>query len=91
MIDLIQIGSRAAAARKARKLAQAELAQQAGVSLKTVSLLETGQATDLGYSKLVRILAAVGLELRLERVEARRPTLDELLREDTGDDQDLDG
>jgi len=89
-MDLEQIGIRVVAARKERKLSQRELARQAGVSLKTVTLLETGRATDLGYSKLMRILAAVGLELRLEPIEARRPTLDELRREDAGDDQDLD-
>jgi transcriptional regulator with XRE-family HTH domain len=90
VIDLKQTGVQVAAARKEKKLAQRELARQAGVSLKTVTLLETGRATDLGYSKLMRILAAVGLELRLEPIEARRPTLDELLREDAGDDPDLD-
>jgi transcriptional regulator with XRE-family HTH domain len=86
MVDLEQIGERIAAARRARKLAQLQVAQTAGVSLRTVNLLENGHATDLGYSKLARILAAVGLELRLEPVESRRPTLDELLREDAGDD-----
>jgi HTH-type transcriptional regulator / antitoxin HipB len=84
--DLEQIGEQIAAARKLRKLAQLEVARQAGVSLRTVSLLENGRATDLGYSKLVRILAAVGLELRLEQLAYQRPTLDDLLREDAGDD-----
>lgn len=86
MSDLKQIGEQLADARKLRKLAQHEVAQQAGVSLRTVSLLENGRATDLGYSKLVRILAAVGLELRLEQAASQRPTLDDLLREDAGDD-----
>jgi len=86
MQDLDQIGKQVAVARKARKLAQLHVAQLAGVSLRTVSLLENGRASDLGYSKLARILAAVGLELRLGPVESRRPTLDELLREDGGDD-----
>jgi len=86
VIDLQQIGTQVADARRLRKLAQLEVAQQAGVSLRTVSLLENGRASDLGYSKLVRILAAVGLELRLEPIAAERPTLDDLLREDAGDD-----
>jgi len=86
MQDLDQIGKQVAVARKARKLAQLHVAQLAGVSLRTVSLLENGRASDLGYSKLARILAAVGLELRLGPAESRRPTLDELLREDGGDD-----
>ena len=67
-------------------MAQLQVAQLAGVSLRTVNLLENGRATDLGYAKLARILAAVGLELRLGPFESRRPTLDDLLREDAGDD-----
>jgi transcriptional regulator with XRE-family HTH domain len=86
MIDLEQIGEQIASARTTRKLAQQRVAQMAGVSLRTINLLENGHATDLGYSKLARILAVVGLELRLEPVGARRPTLDELLREDAGND-----
>lgn len=86
MTDLGQIGEQISAARKLRKLGQLQVAQRAGVSLRTINLLENGRATDLGYSKLARILAAVGLELRLGPVEARRPTLDDLLREDAGSD-----
>jgi transcriptional regulator with XRE-family HTH domain len=86
MLALKHIGEKVAAARKLKKLAQAQVAQMAGVSLRTINMLENGRATDLGYSKLARILAAVGLELRLGPIESRRPTLDELLREDAGDD-----
>ena len=86
MLDLRQIGEQVATTRRLHRLAQRDIAQQAGVSLRTVSLLENGRATDLGYSKLARILAAVGLELRLEQLASQRPTLDDLLREDAGDD-----
>jgi len=86
MLALKQIGEKVAEARKLKKLAQAQVAQMAGVSLRTINMLENGRATDLGYSKLARILAAVGLELRLGPTESRRPTLDELLREDASDD-----
>jgi transcriptional regulator with XRE-family HTH domain len=90
VIDLQQIGESVAAARKERKLRQSQVAESAGVSLRTMTLLENGRATEIGYSKLARILAGVGLELRLEPAERRRPTLDELLRQDAGDDPDLD-
>ena len=86
MLALKQIGEKVAEARKLKKLAQAQVAQMAGVSLRTINMLENGRATDLGYSKLARILAAVGLELRLGPTESRRPTLDELLSEDASDD-----
>jgi transcriptional regulator with XRE-family HTH domain len=85
-MDLIQIGSQIADARKQRKLAQLKVARSAGVSLRTINMLENGRATELGYSKLARILAAVGLEVRLEPLASERPTLDDLLREDAGDD-----
>jgi transcriptional regulator with XRE-family HTH domain len=86
MLALKQLGEEVAAARKLKKLAQAQVAQLAGVSLRTINMLENGRATDLGYSKLARILGTVGLELRLGPIESRRPTLDELLKEDAGDD-----
>ena len=89
-MDIQQIGESIVASRKERKVRQSQIAQRAGVSLRTITLLENGRATEIGYSKLVRILAAVGLELRLEPLERRRPTLDELLREDAADDPDLD-
>ena len=85
-MNLEEIGKQIALARKQRKLGQRQLAGKAGVSRATMDLLENGRATDTGYSKLIRILAAVGLELRLEPVESRRPTLDDLLREDSGND-----
>ena len=90
MFDLDQIGGELALARKARKLAQSKLAELAGVSLRTVTLLENGRAAELGYSKLARILAAVGLELRLAPLATQRPTLDDLIQEDAGNDQGLD-
>ena len=90
MRDLRQLGENIATARQERKLRQSQVAGSAGVSLRTITLLENGRATEIGYSKLVRILAAVGLELRLQSAERRRPTLDELLKEDAGDDPDLD-
>ena len=85
-MNLEEIGKQIALARKQRKLGQRQLAGKAGVSRATMDLLENGRATDTGYSKLIRILAAVGLELRLEPVASRRPTLDDLLREDSGND-----
>ena len=51
-----------------------------------VDALENGRATDLGYSKLARILGVLGLEMRIGPAAARRPTLDELLKERNADD-----
>jgi len=86
MLGLTEIGLRIASARKNRQLTQTELANRAGVSRPTIDLLENGRATEIGYSKLVRILAAIGLELRLQAITPERPTLDDLLKEGSGDD-----
>ena len=50
-----------------------------------IVILENGRAREIGYSKLVRILLVVGLELRLQPLALERPTLDDLMKEDTDD------
>ena len=89
MSDLISLGSEIAERRKALKLSQAALARKAGVSRATLEALENGRAGELGFAKLTKLLAALGLELKLQEAGSHRPTLDELLREDL-DDKDLD-
>ena len=89
MLDLISIGSRIAERRKMLKLSQAELARKAGVSRATLDALENGRAGELGFSKLTRLLSALGLELALQTASSQRPTLDELMQEDR-DDKSLD-
>jgi transcriptional regulator with XRE-family HTH domain len=86
MVSLWEIGRRIASARKETRFTQLELAMKAGVSRPTIDLLENGRATEIGYSKLVRILSALGLELRLQPVAHERPRLDDLLREEFGND-----
>ena len=81
MFSLADVGERIATARKGCRFTQLELAKRAGVSRSTIDLLENGRATEIGYSKLVRILAVLGLELRLQPMTPERPTLDDLLRE----------
>ena len=89
MSDLISLGSEIAERRKALKLSQAALARKAGVSRATLEALENGRAGELGFSKLTKLLAAVGLELKLQAASSHRPTLDELIKEDR-DDESLD-
>lgn len=89
MLDLISIGGQIAERRKTLKLSQAELARKAGVSRATLDALENGRAGELGFSKLTKLLTAVGLELTLQAARSHRPTLDELMQEDR-DDKSLD-
>jgi transcriptional regulator with XRE-family HTH domain len=83
MLSLAQIGQRIAATRKQRRLTQLELAKKAGLSRPTIDLLENGRATEIGYSKLVRILAVLGLEFRLQTISTQKPTLEDLLNEES--------
>lgn len=89
MLDLISIGGKIAERRKMLKLSQAVLARKAGVSRATLDALENGRAGELGFSKVTRLLAALGLELTLQTASTQRPTLDDLMQEDS-DDQSLD-
>jgi transcriptional regulator with XRE-family HTH domain len=83
MFDLAEIGRCIASGRKHAGFTQLELAKKAGVSRPTIDLLENGRATEIGYSKLARILAVLGLEFRLQPTSPQRPTLEDLLKEDS--------
>ena len=89
MADLTTLGAEIAQKRKTLGMSQAALAQVAGVSRATLGALENGRSGELGFSKVAKILAALGLELKVQEVIPRRPTLDELLEEDR-DDKGLD-
>ena len=71
------------------QLSQAALSRKAGVSRATLDALENGRTGELGFSKITKLLAALGLELKLQDAGSRRPTLDELMQEDR-DDKSLD-
>jgi transcriptional regulator with XRE-family HTH domain len=90
MLTLPTLGESIAARRKAMGLTQTVLAGKARVGRSTLDALENARIGELGYAKVARILAALGLELKLQEAGSRRPTLDELLEEDRRD-QDLDG
>lgn len=68
--------------RKELKLSQTELSRRAGVSRATIDAVENGRARELGFSKLSKLLAALGLELTLQPARSQRPTLDDLMKED---------
>jgi transcriptional regulator with XRE-family HTH domain len=89
MLQITSIGSEIALKRKSAGLSQSELANIAGVSRATLDALENGRSGELGYSKITKLLAALGLELKIQETGTRRPTLDELLEEER-DDQGLD-
>lgn len=83
--SLPSIGREIAKSRKKLNLTQAELSRKARISRATLDALENGRAGEVGFSKLTRLLTALGLELKIQAASSRRPTLDELLQEDRDD------
>jgi transcriptional regulator with XRE-family HTH domain len=90
MVTLSLISEQIAAKRKKLDLSQTELARKAAVSRATLDALENGRLGELGFSKLVKILSALGMELKLQDASPARPTLDELMKE-ARNDKGLDG
>lgn len=89
MIALFSVGEEIAKKRRALGWSQTVLAKKAGVARSTLDALENARLGELGYTKITNILAALGLELKLQEASARRPTLDDLMNEEQ-DDQGLD-
>ena len=89
MLPLSTIAEQIVIRRKTLGLTQSGLARKAHISRATLDALENGRLGELGYSRITRILAALGFELKLQEASARRPTLEELVDEDR-DDQGLD-
>lgn len=86
MLLLIDIAEEIAKRRKNAGLSQIELAKRALVSRSTLKSFENGRIGELGYSKINRILMALGLELKMQEMNLSRPTLDELMIENERED-----
>lgn len=85
MLTLPDLGSQIADRRKELGLSQAALARKASISRATLDALENGRSGETGFTKITRILSALGLELKTHAASARRPTLEDLISEDRND------
>jgi transcriptional regulator with XRE-family HTH domain len=81
MLDLATLGQTIARNRNALRLTQAELARRARIGRSTLDALENGRTAELGFGKVTRILAALGLTLRIGEANRGRPTLEDLIAE----------
>jgi len=90
MLTLSSIGEQIATKRKALGLSQAALAKKASVGHSTLDALENSRLAELGFTKITKILSALGMELKIQETSSRRPTLEELMEEGRND-QGLDG
>ena len=88
MQTLISIGKAIAARRKELGMSQAALSKQTKIGHSTLDALENSRIGELGTTKIIKLLSALGLELKIQEA-AGRPTLEELMEEDR-DDQGLD-
>jgi transcriptional regulator with XRE-family HTH domain len=88
MLQLSSLGEQVATRRKSMGLTQRALAQKARVGLSTLDALENARLGELGFTRVTNVLSALGLELKLQEANARRPTLDELLEEEQGEGLD---
>ncbi len=89
MLTLSSLGEQIAARRKTLGLSQSALAKKAAVGHSTLDALENSRIGELGFSKISKILSAIGMELKLQAVISERPTLEELMEEERND-QSLD-
>jgi transcriptional regulator with XRE-family HTH domain len=85
MLPLSTIGEQIATKRRVMGLSRLMLATKARISRATLDALENNRLGELGYSKVINILGALGLELKLQEASARRPTLEELMNEESND------
>jgi transcriptional regulator with XRE-family HTH domain len=82
MTDLSEIGERVKQERRSLKLTRDELAKRAGVSRARIEALENLRASDIGFKNLLRLMNAIGLDLRITTLNQGRPTLDDLVEEE---------
>ena len=85
MLTISIIAEQIAQKRKALGLSQAALAKKAHIGRSTLDALENGRMGELGYTKISNILSALGLEMRIQQASSSRPTLEDLMNEESRD------
>jgi transcriptional regulator with XRE-family HTH domain len=85
MLPISAIAEQIAHKRKVLGLSQAALAKKAHIGRSTLDALENGRMGELGYTKISNILSALGLEMRIQQASSSRPTLEELMSEQSHD------
>ena len=81
-MELIDLGDLVKKTRRAQKLSQGELVLRSNVSRARLDALENGRISDIGFKKLMRVMNALGLDLRVTQLNDSRPTLEDLVEED---------
>ena len=85
-MDLIEIGERIKATRKAKGWSQTKLAEKSGVSRARIEALENARIAEIGFKHLMRVLNSIDLDLRITELNRGRPTLEDLAAEEAIED-----
>jgi transcriptional regulator with XRE-family HTH domain len=85
-MDLIELGERIKADRKARGWSQTKLAEESGVSRARIEALENGRIAEIGFKHLMRVMNSLDLDLRVTQLNRGRPTLEDLTAEEARHD-----
>jgi len=80
-MTIIELGQTLRAARKHQKMPQTQLCRLAGLSRPTLSGLENGTIPEIGVGKVMALCSVLGLELAIQPLVPRRPTLQALVGE----------
>mgnify|MGYP003111497469 CR=1 FL=1 len=86
-MDIFEIGEIVRKHRKMLGMRQADLAVKARISRSTLVALENGSLPELGFGKICALMAVLGQTLTVVPAKARRPTLEDLRREQELEDQ----
>jgi transcriptional regulator with XRE-family HTH domain len=81
-MDLIELGERVRATRKAKGWSQTKLAEKSGVSRARIEALENARIAEIGFKNLVRVMNSLDLDLRITQLNRGRPTLEDLVAEE---------
>ena len=85
MEELVDIAGIVVRQRKRLGLTQQQLASKARVSRLLIARLETERLPELGVKKLIRILNAIGLDIRITSLNLKRPTFEDLRADEEGE------
>jgi transcriptional regulator with XRE-family HTH domain len=81
-MDLIEVGERVKATRKAKGWSQRTLAEKSGVSRARIEALENARIAEIGFKHLMRVINSLDLDLRITQLNRGRPTLEDLAAEE---------
>lgn len=84
-MDIFEIGEIVKQKRSEKNMTQAELGEAAGLSRTSIVNLETGKLFEIGFGKVLAVLNALDLDLRVSDFNSGRPVFEELLEANDSD------